>query len=91
MCSEKIIIKKFADLKKIVDILNLMTIKLFGGKFLKFWSFINFPWDHVMFLQNLGPVGSAVLTFIGCKQTDRQTDKQTDRQDKFIYRCPVIL
>jgi len=23
----------------------------------------------------LGPIGSAVLTFIGYKQTDRQTDK----------------
>jgi len=30
----------------------------------------------------LGPIGSAVLTFIGYKQTD----KQTDRQAKFIYR-----
>jgi len=32
----------------------------------------------------LGPIGSAVLTFIGYKQTDRQTD----RQAKFIYRWP---
>jgi len=31
--------------------------------------------------KNLGPIGSAVLTFIGYKQTDRQTD----RQAKFIY------
>jgi hypothetical protein len=30
----------------------------------------------------LGSIGSAVLTFIGYKQTD----KQTDRQAKFIYR-----
>jgi len=30
----------------------------------------------------LGPIGSAVLTFIGYKQTN----KQTDRQAKFIYR-----
>ena len=30
--------------------------------------------------QNLGPFGSAVLTFIGYKQTDKQTDKQTNRQ-----------
>ena len=50
--------------------------------------------------QNLGPIGSAVLTFIGHnrqadKQTSRQTDKQTSRQDdkqtsrqasKYIYR-----
>ena len=32
--------------------------------------------------KNLGPIGSAVLTFIGYKQTDRQTN----RQAKFIYR-----
>ena len=40
--------------------------------------------------KNLGPIGSAVLTFIGYRQTDRQTDrqtnKQTDKQAKFIYR-----
>ena len=30
--------------------------------------------------KNLGPIGSAVLTFIGYKQTDRQTDKQTNKQ-----------
>jgi len=30
----------------------------------------------------LGPIGSAVLTFIGYKQTN----KQTDRQAKLIYR-----
>ncbi len=36
--------------------------------------------------QNLGPIGSAVLSFIGYKQTNKQTDKQTDRQAKFIYR-----
>ena len=26
--------------------------------------------------QNFGPIGSAVLTFIGYKQTDTQTDKK---------------
>ena len=36
--------------------------------------------------KNLGPIGSAVLTFIGYKDTNKQTDKQTDRQAKFIYR-----
>ena len=30
----------------------------------------------------MGPIGSAVLTFIGYKQTN----KQIDRQAKFIYR-----
>jgi len=32
------------------------------------------------------PIGSALLTFIGYKQTD----KQTDRQAKFIYRYVYI-
>jgi len=32
--------------------------------------------------KKLGPIGSAVLAFIGHKQTDTQTD----RQAKFIYR-----
>ena len=36
--------------------------------------------------KNLGPIGSAVLTFIGYKQTNKQTNKQTDRQAKFIYK-----
>ncbi len=31
--------------------------------------------------QNLGPIGSAVLTFIGYKQTETQTEKQI-----FTYR-----
>ena len=29
--------------------------------------------------KNLGPIGSAVLTFIGYKQTDKQTDRQTSQ------------
>ena len=33
-------------------------------------------------MDHAGPIGSAVLTFIGFKQTD----KQTDRQAKYIYR-----
>ena len=44
-------------------------------------TFINQPCGHVMSHKNLGPIGSAVLMFIGYKQTD----KQTDRQVKFIY------
>ena len=32
--------------------------------------------------KNLGPIGSAVLTFIGYKQTDRQTDKPNLYIDK---------
>ena len=30
--------------------------------------------------QNLDPIGSAVLTFIGYKQTNKQSNRQTDRQ-----------
>ena len=32
----------------------------------------------------LGPIGSAVLTFIGYKQTNRQTDRQTDKPNLYI-------
>ena len=38
---------------------------------MKFWSFINLPSGHWGPTQNLGPIGSAVLTFIGYKQTDK--------------------
>ena len=39
--------------------------------------------------KNLGPIGSAVLTFIGYKQTDNQTNKQTDKPNLYIeaYDC----
>ena len=40
--------------------------------------------------KNLGPIGWAVLTFIGYKQTNRQTNRQTDRQAKFIYRRQIF-
>ena len=40
--------------------------------------------------KNLGPIGSAVLTFIGYKQTNKQpnkqTNRQTDKQSIYIYR-----
>ena len=38
--------------------------------------------------QNLGSIGSAVLTFIGYKQTDKQTDKQSLYID---VMCDAIL
>ena len=38
------------------------------SKFLKIQSYINLPCGH----KNLGPIGSAILTFIGYKQTNRQ-------------------
>ena len=34
--------------------------------------------------KKIGPIGSAVLTFIGYKQTDRQTDKQTEKPNLYI-------
>ena len=33
---------------------------------------MNLPWGHVGFPQNLGPIGLAILTFIGYKPTPRQ-------------------
>ena len=35
----------------------------------------------------MDPIGSAVLTFIGFKQTDAQTDKQTDKPNLYIDIC----
>ena len=40
--------------------------------------------------KNLGPIGSAGLTFIGYKQTDKQTNKQTDKPN-FYIDCLIIL
>jgi len=38
----------------------------------------------------LGPIGSAVLTYIGYKQTNRQTDTQTDKPNLFIdIKCKL--
>ena len=39
-----------------------------------------------IFFQIFGPIGSAVSTFIGYKQTNRQTN----RQAKFIYRLYTL-
>ena len=41
--------------------------------------------------QNFGPIGSAVLTFIGYKQTDRQTDRQTDKPNSYIDMTTLIF
>ena len=48
-----------------------------GGKFLKFWSFINLPWGQERFHTKLGLIGSAVLTFIGYERTDRHPNEQS--------------
>ena len=52
---------------------------------MKFCSFINLPWGSVRSQKNLGPIGSAILTFIGYKQTNRQTDKPNLFIDFFIF------
>jgi len=39
----------------------------------------------------LGPIGSAVLTFIGYKQTNRQTNKQTDKPNFFIDKENMLI
>ena len=45
--------------------------------------------------KNLGPIGSAVLTFIGYKQTDKQTNKQTSQIyiqiDNLILKVVLLL
>ena len=40
--------------------------------------------------QNFGPIGSAVLTFIGYKQTNRQTDKLNLYIDEDFKTNPEI-
>ena len=35
--------------------------------------------------KNLGPIGSAVLMFIGYKQTDRQTKQNLYIEDRYLY------
>ena len=36
-------------------------------------------------VQNLGPIFSAVLTFIGCKQTNKHQDKQSVYIDSYQH------
>jgi len=55
-------------------------------KFLKFWSFINLPWGH----ENLGPICSSVLSFIGYKQTDKHQNRQTDKLSLYIDLRSVV-
>ena len=71
----RILLKSFADFQDLKNFYK--NKKTFKHKFLRFLSFINLPWGPWA-----GPIGSAVLTFIGYKQKN----KQTDRQAKFIYR-----
>ena len=55
-----------------------------GDKYLKFWSFINLPRGHGCPTKKLGPIGSAVLTFIGYKQTDKHHNKHPDKPNLYI-------
>ena len=48
---------------------------MFEANFCKFDHLIIFPEVTRGPTKNLDPIGSAVLTFIGYKQTDKQTDK----------------
>jgi len=64
--------KKIADFQEFKFFTKLKTLK---ANFLRCLSFINLPCGHMMSHKNLGPIGSAVFTFIGYKQTDTQTDK----------------
>ena len=64
-------------------------LKTFKKHFFKFLSFVNLPCGQAMSHKKMGPIGSAVLMFIGYK---KQTDTQTvDRQPKFIYRLNNII
>ena len=40
--------------------------------------------------KNLGPIGSAVLTFIGYKQTDKLTNKHPDKPNLYIENMFTI-
>ena len=73
-----------------MDFPNFQKSNFDGGKFLKIWSSINLPWDHVMSHKKFGPDRFSRLDVYWI-QTNKQTDKQTDRQAKFIYRFPAML
>ena len=40
--------------------------------------------------QNLGPIGTAVLTFIGYKQTNTHQDRQTDKQTIYTVSEAIL-
>jgi len=50
----------------------MYTLKVVYYKLLKIQSHVNLPWVHVRSHKNLGPISSAVLTFIGYKLANRQ-------------------
>ena len=72
--------KKFRGFSKkiVVEFQNFRKSNFDGGKFIFENLIINFSWGQARsHKKNLGPIGSAVLTFIGHRRTDRQTDKQS--------------
>ena len=74
--------KKFADFQEF----NFFTkLKPLNHIFFILIMHKDSLWSRDVPQKNLGPIGSAVLKFIGYKQTNRQTD----RQAKFIYRYMI--
>ena len=67
-----------------MDFQNFQISNFDGGKFLKIWSSINLPWDHVMSHKKFGPDRFSRFDVYWI-----QTNRQTDRQAKFIYRFRV--
>ena len=57
--------------KNFADFQNFQKKNFDGGKFLKIWSSLNLPWGHARSHKKVGPIGSAVLTFIRYKHTDK--------------------
>ena len=84
--------KKFADFIKtnFVDFQNFQKSNFVRGKFLKFWSSITFPGVMWGPTKMWAPLGSAVLTFIGYKQTVTQTSKVYIKIILLQYCCALL-
>ena len=59
--------------RNLVDFQNFQKSNFARGKFLKIRLAINLPWGNAKSHEKLGPIGLAVLTFIGYKHPDRIT------------------
>ena len=59
-----------------------MKSNFVGGQFLKVWSSIGLPRGMWGPTKTLCPIGSAVLAFIGYKQTNKHPDKQSMHIDE---------
>ena len=75
--------KKFADFKIFFCSFSkfFKNKKLLNTNFYHSKTFTGVTWGPT---KHLGPISSAVLTFIGYKQTDKQTNKQTDKPNLYI-------